>query len=352
MTAGQAMAAAVYDLNALLTSAWWAEEAPVHPDEWRGRLAVFYVRCMVWLMRRLPSRDMRSPDYDWEGTRRRFARFEGVAAKFPRDVARADADDIPVPSEWFGDTARRIGNSAARTVLYVHGGSYVLERNALHDVLAAHIARESDARVLSVDYRLAPEHPFPSGVEDIVAAYRHLLATGTPAGRIAVVGDSAGGGLALAALVAMRDRGIPMPAAFSALSPWADLTFSGGSVIYNANSDPFMSDVEFVSVCAELYLQGHSPLVPLASPALADLHGMPPTLVHVGSTDLLLDDSRRIVDGIRAAGGRARLDIWRNMPHVWQRLAAYIPEASDSLASIGQFLKAAIPDPHFGDMAA
>ncbi|MCL4673006.1 MAG: alpha/beta hydrolase [Sphingomonadaceae bacterium] len=338
------MGLSVYDPRFVSTAGWWSEAPPIHPDEWRGKLAVGYVRFMVWLLKRVPSSDLRSPDFDWNRARRVFARIEGVAAKFPRDVVRGVSVASPVPGEWFGASRSRISNVGARTLLYVHGGSYVFERNSLHDTLAAYVARDSEARLLALDYRLAPEHPFPAGLEDVVANYCHLVEQGTPPSQIALVGDSAGGGLALAALLAMRERGIAMPAAFVALSPWADLTFSGGSVIYNAHKDPFMSDVEFVTVCAEMYLQGTPASHPLASPALADLHGLPPTLVHVGSTDLLLDDSRRIVSAIRETGGRARLDIWRNMPHVWQRLAAYIPEASGSLASIGQFLRAAIPD--------
>lgn len=328
----------------MATPDWWRAPPQLYRISWRGRLAIAYVRFMVGMLRLLPQKNLRAPDFDWPAFRRTIARFDGVAAKLPRDIVREPAGDMSVAGEWFVPQSRADTGLSQRTILYVHGGSYVLDRTALHDTLAAELARAAAAPVLAVDYRLAPEHPFPAGIEDVVATYRDLLAAGRRGADIGLVGDSAGGGLALAALISIRDQGLPMPAAFVALSPWADLSFSGASIITNAHSDPFMSDVEFVSICAELYLQGASARAPLASPALADLGGMPPTLVHVGSTDLLLDDSRRIVDGIRRAGGRARLDIWRNMPHVWQRLKAYIPEASASLTAIGQFLKVTIPD--------
>lgn len=338
------MAEAIYDPRTIASSRWWIEEPSMQPDEWRGRLAILYIRAVVGLLGLVPSKKLNDPDIDWKRVRRIFAKVDSLAAVLPREIARAQGSGVPVPSEWFAADGRLVDDPQARTILYVHGGSYVLERTKLHDVLAANLANEADARVLAVDYRLAPEHPFPHAISDVLAAWQHLIDHGTPPERIAFAGDSAGGGLALAALVALRDADGPMPAAFVAMSPWADLTFSGASIITNASRDPFMSDVEFVSICADLYLQGHSPRDPLASPALADLHGLPPTLVHVGTSDLLLDDSRRIVSAIRAGGGKARLDIWRNMPHVWQRLASFIPEASCSLSSIGQFLRAAIPD--------
>ena len=338
------MATAVYDQGEIATPGWWAELPPVQPSGWRGWLAVAYVRLMVSLIGLMPKRNMLSPAYDWPRARRIFERFDRVASVFPRSVARWPADEAPVDGEWFSETEAGAPSPGGRTILYVHGGSFVLDRTALHDVLAAHLALAAHANVLAVDYRLAPEHPFPAGLDDVVDAYRHLVESGIPPQRIAIVGDSAGGGLALAALLRLRDAGHALPAAFVALSPWADLTFSGSSIIHNARSDPFMSDIEFIAICAELYLQGVPSADPLASPALADLGDLPPTLVHVGSSDMLLDDSRRIVDGIRATGGKARLDIWKDMPHVWQRLASYIPEASASLDAIGQFMRVAIPD--------
>jgi epsilon-lactone hydrolase len=336
------MAAAVYDMAEIATSAWWTSTPAERPDDWRGRLAVAYVRAVIGFLHLFPRQDLRAPGYDWNKFRRFMRSVERVAARLPRETIREPALHFPVSAEWFGDPAQMA--NGGRTLLYVHGGSYVLERTPLHDVLAAELARTAQARVLAVDYALAPEHPFPAGIDDVVACYRRLMAMGHDPQQIAFVGDSAGAGLALAALIKLRDDGDPLPAAYVALSPWADLSFSGASIIYNAKVDPFMSDIEFVTICAELYRQGAAATHPLVSPALANLSGMPPTLIHVGSTDLLLDDARHIVDGIKAAGGKARLDIWRNMPHVWQRLAAYVPAASASLTAIGQFLRVTIPD--------
>jgi epsilon-lactone hydrolase len=336
------MAVAVYDMAEIATPGWWASAPAERPDDWRGRLAVGYVRAVIALLHMFPRQDLRAPDYDWNRFRRFMRGVERVAARLPRETIRETAQHFPVGAEWFDSPAATA--NGGRTLLYVHGGSFVLERTPLHDVLAAELARTAQARVLAVDYRLAPEHPFPAGIDDVVACYRRLIAMGYAPQQIAFVGDSAGAALALAALLKLRDNGDMLPAAFAALSPWADLSFSGASIIYNATVDPFMSDIEFVTICAELYCQGAAVTDPLVSPALADLSGLPPTLVHVGSTDLLIDDARRIVDGIKSTGGKARLDIWRNMPHVWQRLAAYVPAASASLTAIGQFLRVAIPD--------
>lgn len=300
-------------------------------------------------MRRILAALLAAPAVDLRALPMAQARatFETQQAPWRWRARGIETRDLVVPGAAGAMAARlylpRPG-APAPLVLYAHGGGWTFGSIDTHDTIMAGLANDSGAAVLGVDYRLAPEHPFPAGIDDVVACYRRLLAIGHAPERIGLVGDSAGGGLALAALLRLRDSGEPLPAAFVALSPWADLTFSGGSVIYNARTDPFMSDVEFVSICTELYLQGTPASHQLASPALADLNGLPPTLVHVGSTDLLLDDSRRIVSAIKAAGGKARLDIWRNMPHVWQRLAAFVPAASASLAAIGQFLRVTIPD--------
>jgi acetyl esterase/lipase len=336
------MATTVYDIGDIGSAPWWTASPKEQPDDWQGKLAVGYVRAVIAMLRLMPRQDLRAPGYDWARFRAFMRRVEGVAARLPREIVRQAAPHFPVAAEWFGP---RDSADQGRVILYVHGGSYVLERTPLHDVLAAELALAARARVLAVDYALAPEHPCPAAIDDIIACYRRLIASGVAAPHIAFVGDSAGGGLALAALLKLRDAGDRLPAAFVAMSPWADLSFSGASVIYNRKVDPFMSDVEFVTIAAELYRQAKPADDPLISPALADLHGLPPTLVHVGSTDLFLDDARRIVSGIKAAGGKARLDIWRNMPHVWQRLAAFVPAAGASLAAIGQFLRVVIPHP-------
>lgn len=324
-----------FDSATLNGATWWSEGVHEYPMTWRGYLGVLYVRATVGLLRLIPSGDLSSPDYDWGRFRTAIERVESLISHMPREILRQPSDCESLRGEWFVPKAR---TDTARTLLYVHGGSFVLPRGCLHDGLAADLARAAEARVLALDYRLAPEHPFPAAIDDVAEAYLALLEQGIDAETLAVVGDSAGGGLALAALLELRDEGVPLPAAFVAISPWADLTLSAHSIIANARADPFMSDAEYISVFAELYLQGAAAEQPLASPALADLHGLCDTLVHVGSTDMLYDDSRRIVEGIRAAGGRAQLEVWRNMPHVWQRMS-FIPEAECSLDAIGRFLR-------------
>ena len=332
---------AIYEPHSICSDSWWAGSPTAFPIGLRGRLARGYVRALMAAFGLLPKSDFLDPDYDWARFRRFIAASERILDAYPTIVRRSPATVGEVPGEWFEDSRR--GSEAAGidepVVLYVHGGSYVLPRSGMHDTLAANIARESGLRVFAVDYRIAPEHPWPAGLEDVVRVHRALLASGRPAERIAIVGDSAGGGLALASLLRLRALDVPRPAAFVAFSPWADLTFSGASIIENARADPFMSDVEYVALFAQLYLQGADASDPLASPALADLSDLPDTLVHVGSTDLLLDDARQIVDGIRAGGGNARLDVWDEMPHVWQRLYHLIPEAACSIAGAGQFLR-------------
>ena len=328
----------VYNAAVLNSPDWWAEETGDFPMTWRGHLGMLYVRTFVNLLRLVPSGDLRAPEYDWPRFRRRVEKVERLISHMPREVLREESRIDSLSGDWF---IPEKDMQADRTLLYVHGGSFVLPRGCLHDGLAGDLARVARARVLALDYRLAPEHPFPAAVEDVVGAYHALLGTGVDPGSLALVGDSAGGGLALAALLRLRDEGAPLPAAFVAIAPWADLTLSGDSLIANADSDPFMSDIEYISVFAELYLQGAAADHPLASPALANLDGLCDTLVHAGSADMLLDDARRIVDGIRRAGGRARLDVWRNMPHVWQRMN-FIPEAECSLESLGQFLRARV----------
>lgn len=334
-----------YDTATVGTPEWWASKAPEYRASLRGRLFISYIRLIVWGMKLFPKKDAADPNLDWGKVRKFYAQAEAFVAILLRTPPRTAAEGCPVPSDWFVPDPsivqeNEIGN---RTVLYVHGGSYCLDRTKLHDRLAANLADHARARVLAVDYGLAPENPFPDGIADVVKCYQWLLSEGHAPENIAFVGDSAGAGIALAALLAIRDQKIPKPAAFVALCPWADLTFSGASIVENAKSDPFMSDIEFVSMFANTYRQGAAADHPLVSPALADLHGMPDTLVHAGGSDILLDDAKSIVKGVRLAGGRARLDIWEHMPHVWQKLSGIVPDSRTSMVMIGHFLRQRVP---------
>jgi acetyl esterase/lipase len=189
-----------------------------------------------------------------------------------------------------------------------------------------------------VEYRLAPEHPFPAAVEDATAAYRWLLASGVRPAGIAIAGDSAGGGLTLATLVALRDAGDPLPAAAVCLSPWVDLEGIGDSMATKAAADPFVRK-EMIQFMAQQYLGERSLRTPLAAPLYADLHGLPPLLIQVGTAETLLDDSTRIAERARAAGVSVTLDTWDNMIHVWQLFAPMLPEGQQAIERIGAFIR-------------
>ncbi|WP_262696457.1 alpha/beta hydrolase [Kordiimonas aquimaris] len=338
------MASISYSEVAISNADWWTEATKPHPASLIGKAAVGYIKLIVWAMKLLRKTNA-DDEIDWKKARHFIARSEGMISIFLRTPKSTPVEGCPVPSNWFtpDNIYPGVHTLPKRIVLYVHGGSYCFDRTKLHNKLAANLATHADARVLAVDYGLAPENPFPDAIEDVVKSYSWLLTEGYAPKDIAIVGDSAGAGLALAALIAIRDQNIPIPAAYVALCPWADLTFSGASIIENAKADPFMSNLEFVSMFANAYRQGIKADHPLVSPALTDLSGLPNTLVHAGGSDMLLDDARSIVSNVRKAGGRARLDVWEEMPHVWQKLSNLIPESKTSLVMIGHFIRSSIP---------
>jgi epsilon-lactone hydrolase len=242
-------------------------------------------------------------------------------------------DAAGVPAEW----VVAAGVSTRRVLLYFHGGAYQIGSPATMRHLVARLSAVADARALSVDYRLAPEHPFPAAVEDALAAYRWLLAVGTDPTVITVAGDSAGGGLALSLLVALRDAGEPMPAAAVLLSPWTDLALTGESLRTRAAVD-VMIQPDGMPETASRYLAGADPRHPYASPLYADLHGLPPLLIHVGDAEVILDDSTRLAAKARAARVDVSLEVWDEMPHVFPAFAGLLPEADEAVARIGNWL--------------
>ncbi|KAK49607.1 alpha/beta hydrolase [Caballeronia jiangsuensis] len=227
------------------------------------------------------------------------------------------------------------------TILYLHGGGYYFCSPRSHRAITFGLATRSNARIFSLDYRLAPEHRFPAALDDSVAAYRRLLGDGVPAQSIAIAGDSAGGGLALATLLALRDAGDPLPAAAVLFSPWTDLTCSGESMRTNDGRDPMYHASIFPRVAAQ-YLGSADARNPYASPAFGEFEGLPPLLIQVGDTELLLDDSTCIATKARAAGVRVELEIWRNVPHIFQIWTPFMPEARDALAHAAAFIDGAI----------
>jgi monoterpene epsilon-lactone hydrolase len=225
-----------------------------------------------------------------------------------------------------------------RHILYLHGGAYVAGSPSLYRDFIWRIALAARARVLCIDYRLAPEHPFPAALDDAVNAYHWLLAEDADPRHIAFMGDSSGGGLVFATLLRLRDQGAPLPAAAVALSPWIDLALTGQSVRRNRHADSMLNAEEGPRLAAS-YLAGADPRTPYASPLYGDPSGLPPTLIQVGSEEILLDDSIRFVDRMRAAGCEVELDIWPRMPHVWQIWARVMPEARNAIERIGAFLR-------------
>lgn len=255
-------------------------------------------------------------------------------APLPDDVRREVVSANGVPAEWVSVPDIDPG----RVILYLHGGGYVIGSINTHRDLAQRLSRAARARVLLIDYRLAPEHPHPAAVDDATAAYRWLLAEGFKPGRLVVAGDSAGGGLTVATLLAVRDAGLPAPAAGVCLSPWVDLEQSGESMTSKADADP-MVQRDGLSKMAAMYLNGQSARTPLASPLYADLHGLPPLLIQVGTAETLLDDSTRLAERARAAGVQTTLEPWDDMIHVWQAFAALLPEGQEAIERIGEFVR-------------
>jgi acetyl esterase/lipase len=253
--------------------------------------------------------------------------FDGSAA-----YRRVNAGGVT--AEWV--TAE--GSADGRVVLYLHGGGYVIGSVQTHRILMAGLSQASGARVLGLDYRLAPEHPFPAAVEDAISAYRWLLAEGYDPAGISVAGDSAGGGLTVAALVQIRYLGLPMPGAAVCISPWVDMEGIGESMETRSEADPMVKKdgLEFM---ARTYLGGSDSRAPLAAPLYADLRGLPPTLIQVGDAEVLLDDSTRLAGIAREAGVDVKMDVWDDMIHVWHLFAPILPEGRQALAQAGDFIK-------------
>lgn len=263
---------------------------------------------------------------------------DGVAGvALPEGVTTELAAPGDIPGEWVRGAAAE-GDAA---VLLVHGGGFSAGSCRTHRELAARLSLASGVPVLTFDYRLAPEHPFPAALDDTVAAYRALLAQGIAPTRLVIAGDSAGGGLALSALLRLRDEGEALPAAAVLLSPWADLALAGESIETRADADPLCSR-ESLALAASTYLAGADARAPLASPVYADLAGLPPLLIHVGSDEILLSDATRLAEHATAAGVDTTLEIAPGLWHVWHAWAGALPEAAAALDRIGAFVRARV----------
>lgn len=224
------------------------------------------------------------------------------------------------------------------TVLYLHGGGYFQGSIATHRRLVTALCLAAGSRGLSVGYRLAPEHRFPAAVEDAVAAYRWLISEGgQEPGRVVIAGDSAGGGLTFATLVALRDAGDPLPAGGFGISPWTDLASTGESLVTRKDQDPFI-DPQGADETAVRYTGDADRRHPLASPLYADLSGLPPLLIHVGGAEVLYDDAARMAEAARSAGVEVEFADWPDAFHVWHMMAGLIPEADEAVAAAGAWI--------------
>ena len=265
------------------------------------------------------------------------AQFNGAVATFP-------------VSESLSFTPKTIGGisglwmdapGSSNVLLYVHGGAMLVGTAEVYRGLSGNLAAAAGINHFSIDYRLAPEHAFPAALEDSVAAYKGLLAEGYSAHQIIVAGDSAGGGLALSLLLSLKAAGLPQPAGTVLLSPWADLTHSGESMITQAAADVSLTQAGLQSG-ADQYLQGHSATDPLASPVFGDLGGISPLLIEVGTTEILHSDSTRIRDKAQAAGVEVTFHEWTDMPHDWSLFSFMLSEGRDMIDEVGAWIKSKV----------
>jgi len=271
------------------------------------------------------------------GERRRG--FDAFASVYPAapDIVVEPVTVNGVAAEW--TTAPGADHSYA--VLYLHGGGYVIGSLDSHRHLAAEVGRAAEARCLALDYRLAPEHPFPAAVDDALAGYRYLLDAGIAPERIALAGDSAGGGLVVAVLLAIRDAGLAQPACGWCLSPWVDMEAIGASMTGKAAEDPSVQKEPLLEMAAH-YLHGADPRAPLAAPIYADLRGLAPLFIQVGAAETLLDDAIRLAGVAGAAHVPVTLEVWPEMVHVWHLYHPDLAAGRSAIAAGGRFVRGAM----------
>ncbi len=281
-----------------------------------------------------------SPDTDKMTLEERRAYFNNLDQQFPtpEDVRIEPVVANGIRAEW----VRASTASDDRVILYLHGGGYVVGSPTSHRHLVAELSRAAHSAALAIDYRLAPENPFPAAVEDAVSAYRWLTDSGIAPDRIIIAGDSAGGGSTVAMMVSLRDQGIALPAGGACISPWTDLTITAESYTTKAAVDP-MINRDQLSMMASAYLGGADARQPLASPLFADLRGLPPLLVQVGSDEVLLDDSLRLAERASEAGLDTTLEVWDEMIHVWHFFHLMLREGRDAIEHAAQFVRENTP---------
>jgi epsilon-lactone hydrolase len=266
--------------------------------------------------------------------RRRFTPPRWLRQPLPASAVVKPVNTDGVRGEWV--TAQNV--PARHTIYYLHGGGYIFGTLETYRPLNAALAKEAQAQVFALNYRLAPEHRFPAAVEDAVAGYRWLLAQGARPENLLIAGDSAGGGLALSTLLKLRAEQLPLPAAAVCFSPWTDLAVTGASISINEACDPLFYGAS-IKRLAPIYLGKAAPNDPLASPLCGDLTGLPPLLIFVSDTEVLLDDATRLAQKAKAAGVTVDLQIWHGLLHVWPIFIRHLPEARATIPLIVQFLR-------------
>ncbi|MCY4579994.1 MAG: alpha/beta hydrolase, partial [Chloroflexi bacterium] len=255
----------------------------------------------------------------------RFQNLDGISTE------AVDADGVP--AEWVAAPGANNG-----AVLYLHGGGYVTGSVISHRGMAANLSRTSGCRVLTIDYRLAPENKHPAQVQDAHTAYRWMLSNGAEPSTTIVAGDSAGGGLTVATLLSVRDGGDPLPAAGVCISPWVDMEGTGDSMKSKAGVDPMVSRDGLIDM-AQSFLGDGDRRDPLAAPLHADLTGLPPLLIIVGTAEVLLDDAKRLHENAESVGVDSTLEIWDDMVHIWPWFAPFLPEGQQAMEQMGDFIK-------------
>jgi monoterpene epsilon-lactone hydrolase len=290
---------------------------------------------MCWVLRHRMRPATATPGIDVAKARAMTSK-RAWSPKVPRGwhlEERYAESDAPLRGEWLSPEV-----PSDITILYLHGGGYYFCSPATHRNLVFAFARRSGARIFSLDYRLAPEHPFPAAHDDALAAYRKLIADGVAPQSLVIAGDSAGGGLALAALLAFRDAGDPMPAGAVLFSPWTDLAATGASITTNNGRDPMFYG-RAIAPAGKLYTGSADVHNPYVSPLYGRFDGLPPVFIQAGDTEVLFDDSTRFVEKAQAAGVNVEFQVLPNMPHALQMLAPFVPEANRALEHAAQFVR-------------
>ena len=265
--------------------------------------------------------------------------YDGLGEVFPpaSDVTIEKVDANGVPAEWSSTP----GAAKDRVIMYVHGGGYVIGSIASHRHLVTELGRAAGTRTLALDYRLAPEHPFPAAVDDALTGYRFLLSQGIKPGNIAIAGDSAGGGLVVATLLAIKDAGLEQPACGFCISPWVDMEATGNSMTTQASVDPMVQKDGLLGM-AMAYLNGADARSPLAAPIYADLRDIAPLLIQVGAAETLLDDATRLASAAGAVDVEVNLQIWPEMIHVWHFFHPMLGAARHAIKSAGEMISRAM----------